>query len=141
MKKVLSVVVASVATLALLTGCSTATGVSNDSDMGAHLDVDASICKTAIYIGDRSNKKVLAAIKAGGEKNEWRMTQLKSNAILAEKEVDGKTLSTTIEIAKEHINCSKNGLPQSELDTLRTSIVSEIKKGDEHELKKESVHH
>ncbi|MEK6659186.1 MAG: hypothetical protein AABY36_05845 [Campylobacterota bacterium] len=130
MKKALSVVVASVATLALLTGCSATTGASSDSEMSAHLDVDASICKTAIYIGNRSNKKVIKAIESAGEKNEWKITHFKANAVIAEKVIDGKTLSTTIEIAKEHINCSKNGMPQNELDTLRTSIVEEIKKGD-----------
>lgn len=127
MKKTLSVVVASVAALTLITGCA---GISNGSDMSAHVKEDASICKTAIYVGHRSNESVLKSIEAAGEKNGWRMTAFKANAILAEKSVDGKPYSTTIQIAKEHITCSKDELPASELETLRNSIIEEIKAAD-----------
>ncbi len=127
MKKTLSVVVASVATLTLITGCA---GISNNSDMSAHVKEDASICKTAIFVGHRSNESVLKSVETAGEKNGWRMTSFKANAILAEKSIDGKPYSTTIQIAREHITCSKDDLPAGELETLRNSIIEEIKAQD-----------
>lgn len=132
MKKTLLAVVASVAALTLITGCGATTGVSNSSDMRAHMGEDASICKTAIYVGHRSNESVLKSIQAAGKKNGWRMTEFKSNAIIAEKNIDGKACSTTIQIAKEHITCSKDDLPAGELETLRNSIIEEIKSADKH---------
>jgi hypothetical protein len=128
MKKVISMVVASVATLALITGCS-ATSVGGDSDRGADMESgDATLCKTAIYIGDKSTKSVLKAIDSAGEKNGWRMTHFKANALVAEKTISDKTMSTTIQVAKEYITCSKEKVSQSELDELRSSIVEELKK-------------
>ncbi len=127
MKKTLSVVVASVATLTIITGCA---GSSNNSDMSAHVKEDASICKTAIFVGHRSNESVLKSVETAGEKNGWRMTSFKANAILAEKSIDGKPYSTTIQIAREHITCSKDDLPVGELEALRNSIIEEIKSQD-----------
>ena len=130
MKKALSVIVASVAALTFITGCGATTGVSNDSDMKAHMEEDASICKTAIYIGERSSESVLKSIKVAGEKSGWKMTEFKSNTLLAEKISDGKTFATTIQIAKEHITCAKDDVPKSELEILRNSIIEEIKSQD-----------
>lgn len=133
MKKTLSVIVASVAALTLITGCGGATtGVSDNSDLNAHTSEDASICKTAIYVGHRSNESVLKSIKNAGERNGWRMTTFKANALLAEKSVDSKAYSTTIQIAKEHITCSKDDVPKGELEILRNSIIEEIKSADKH---------
>ncbi|MDP2893505.1 MAG: hypothetical protein Q8N78_03975 [Sulfurimonas sp.] len=125
MKKVLSIVVASVATFTLMTGCSATAGAEKGADMESG---DATLCKTAIYIGDRSNKSVIKAIESAGEKNGWRMTHFKANAIVGEKSVDDKTISTTIQIEKEYITCVKDKLPQSELEALRASIIEELKK-------------
>ncbi len=129
MKKVISMVVASVATLTLMTGCSTTAGMEMSPDMESG---DATLCKTAIYIGERSNKSVLKSIEIAGGKNGWRMTHFKPNAILAEKVIDNKTISTNIQIAKEYITCSKSNVSQGELDTLRSSIVEELKKEKKH---------
>ena len=125
MKKVLSIVVASVATLALITGCSATAGADKSADMESG---DATLCKTAVYVGDRTNKSVLKAVESAGEKNGWRMTHFKANAMIAEKIIDNKAISTTIQVAKEHITCSKDHVPQNELENLRSSIVEELKK-------------
>jgi hypothetical protein len=125
MKKVISMVVASVATFTLMTGCSATNGAERGPDMESG---DATLCKTAIYVGDRSNKSVLKSIEIAGEKNGWRMTHFKPNAMLGEKVIDNKTVSTTIQIAKEYITCVKDNVPQGELDMLRSSIVEELKK-------------
>lgn len=125
MKKAISIVVASVATLAIMAGCSATNGAERGPDMQSG---DATLCKTAIYVGDRSNKSVLKSIEIAGEKNGWRMTHFKPNAMLGEKVIDNKTVSTTVQIAKEYITCAKDNVPQSELDTLRSSIIEELKK-------------
>ncbi|MDK9693446.1 MAG: hypothetical protein OEL19_04250 [Sulfurimonas sp.] len=132
MKKMVSIAAVSVATLMLMTGCSVKDGVSNEANMGAHMEEDATICKTAIYIGHRDSASVTEAIEKAGEKEGWIMTKFKSNAIIAEKMMDGVMRSTTILIAKEHIMCSKDNLPQSELDGLRSAIVKEL----QHDKKK-----
>lgn len=131
MKRMVSIAAISVAALLLTTGCSMKSGVSSDGSMEAHASEDATICKTAIYIGHRSSESVIEAIEKAGEQEGWIMTKFKSNAIIAEKKMDGVMRSTTITIAKEHIMCSKDNLPQSELDGLRAAIVKELQHGKE----------
>lgn len=126
MKRIVSIAAVSVVAAMLTTGCSVKSGVSNDVDMRAHMEEDATVCKTAIFIGHRDSESVISAIEKAGEKEGWIMTKFKSNAIIAEKSMDGVMRSTTITIAKEHIMCSKDKLPQSELDSLRTAIVKEL---------------
>lgn len=132
MKRMVSIAAVSVATLMLMSGCSLKGGVSGDGAMEAHVQEDATICKTAIFIGHRDAKSVAEAIVKAGEKEGWRMTEFKSNAIMAEKIIDGVMRSTTIIVAKEHIMCSKDNLPQPELEVLRAAIVKEL----QHDKKK-----
>lgn len=129
MKKIVSMTVITIAALTLMSGCGSTKGSSAGLEMGADLSsADATLCKTAIYIGDRNPKSVLDSIEHAGKKEGWRMTEFKSNAIIAEKMIGSETYSTTITIAKEHIMCNKNKLPQSELDSLRSVIVEELQK-------------
>jgi len=129
MNKALLTVITSVTTLLLTTGCSTSTGVSSSADLQSG---DKTICKTAIYTGELSSDKVMQIIKTAGEKEGWRMTPFKSNAIIAEKFVNGEMVSTTIKFAKEHISCTKSEELEDELKTLRTAIADELKKEDVH---------
>ncbi|QFR44073.1 hypothetical protein CVO_00315 [Sulfurimonas sp. CVO] len=129
MNKALLIVVTSVATLLLTTGCSTSTGVSSSPDLQSG---DRTICKTAIHTQEHSSDKVMQIIKSAGEKEGWRMTPFKSNAIIAEKFVDGEMISTTITFAKEHISCTKCKESEDELKILRAAIVDELKKEDAH---------
>ncbi len=131
MKRMVSIAAVSVATLMLMSGCSLKGGASVDGAMEAHVGEDASICKTAINIGHRDSASVIEAIEKAGEKDGWIMTKFKANSIIAEKMMGGVMRSTTIIIAKEHIMCSKDNLPQSELDSLRAAIVKELQHGKE----------
>ncbi|MDD2653191.1 MAG: hypothetical protein PHX44_09105 [Sulfurimonas sp.] len=131
MNKVISVAAISIVAAMLTTGCSVKSSVSSDANMGAHVNEDAGICKTAIYIGHLDSKSALEAIGKAGKKEGWRMTEFKSNALIAEKVIDGTMRSTTVSIAKEHITCSKDNIPQSELDALRAAIVKELQHGKE----------
>ncbi|MCK9454972.1 MAG: hypothetical protein WCY51_01045 [Sulfurimonas sp.] len=126
MRKILSIVATSVAVLMLSSGCSSSS--SNGLEMSAHPDGDKSICKTAIFVGDKNSEEIIHAIKIAGKEHGWRMTPFKSNAIIAEKEIDGKTVSTTISFKKEHISCSLDGVAEKDLKTLREAIVEEIKR-------------
>lgn len=127
MKKNVSIAVVTIAAFTLMSGCSATKGASTDMDV-----MDASVCKTAIYVGDRNPKSVLNAIKSGGKKDGWRMTEFKANSILAEKMIGSQTHATTITVAKEHIMCDKNQLSQSDLDSLRSAIVEELQKTSKH---------
>jgi len=121
MKKIVSITVATIATLTLMSGCSTTKEVSAGLETG-----DATICKTAIYVGDRSTKSVLNAVESAGIKEGWRMTGFKTNSIIAEKEIGSETYSTTIVIAKEHIMCDKDKASQNDLKALRYAIIDEL---------------
>lgn len=124
MKKIVSMTVVTLAALTLMSGCG-AKGSSSGMKMGA---ADETVCKTAIFVGDRNSKSVISAIERAGEKEGWRMTEFKSNAIIAEKTIDSETYSTTISIAREHITCDKNNLSQRDLNKLRSAIVEELQK-------------
>ncbi|MGE4419389.1 MAG: hypothetical protein AB7D38_06095 [Sulfurimonas sp.] len=132
MKKVLSIIAVLTATLTLTTGCSSTSTGAGGSQMRAHTQADASICKTAIYIGESNYSSVLKSIEEAGEKEGWRMTPFKANAIIAEKMIDGKMQSTRIMLAKKHITCSKDGISSDEMQALRAAIVKELQKNSAH---------
>ncbi|MDD3442051.1 MAG: hypothetical protein PHW89_02200 [Sulfurimonas denitrificans] len=129
MKKIVSIAVVTIAALTLMSGCSATRGFSSHNGMEANMESgDATVCKTAIYIGNLNHKSVLDSIERAGKKEGWRMTEFKANAIIAEKMIGSETYATTITVAKEHIMCNKNKLPQSDLDALRSAIVDELQK-------------
>ncbi len=122
MKKMLSMVAASVTVMMLSSGCST------KMEMSAHTEGDQTICKTAIFVGHKSSEEVMHAIELAGKEHGWRMTPFKSNAIIAEKQIDGKTVATTIKFEKEHISCGSKDIAKDDLKKLRDAIVKELKK-------------
>lgn len=123
MKKMLSMVAASVTIMMLSSGCS-----STNMEMSAHTEGDQTICKTAIFVGHKSSEEIMHAIEVAGKEHGWRMTPFKSNAVIAEKQIDGKTVATTIKFEKEHISCDSKDLAKDELEKLRDAIVKELKK-------------
>ncbi|MCK9472729.1 hypothetical protein [Sulfurimonas sp.] len=127
MKKVLSIIVASVAALTLTTGCGGAS-----TGMSAHTQDDASICKSAIYIGDSNYKSVLKSIEIAGKKEGWLMTPFKANAIIGEKIIDGEMQSIKITLDKRHISCPEDDISKGEMKALRAAIVKELKKDSSH---------
>ena len=119
MKKILSIVGISAVTLILATGCGL--------KMGAHIDKgDETIAKTAIYVGDANNDKMLAAIKTAGEKTGWRVTEFKTDSVLVEKLVDNNTMSSTIKFHNGHISGDNENASMDELLILRKAIVKEL---------------
>ena len=87
MKKILSITLISTLALVLSTGCAS-------NQMSAQMDkTDKSTVKTAIYIGDMKTEKAVVAIKKAANKNGWRVTEFKENAVIIEKAVDGETIS------------------------------------------------
>jgi hypothetical protein len=120
MKKMFSIVVASAATLVLSVGCS------GGLEMGAK--GPEAISETAIYVGHHSNEDVLEAIKIAGKKEGWRVTEFKSNAVVVEKIIGDKTVSSTVVYENEQISGDNKNAPMDQLLKLRHAIVDELKK-------------
>ncbi|WP_040766497.1 hypothetical protein [Sulfurimonas gotlandica] len=71
-----------------------------------------------------TNKKIAHAIEKAGEKTGWKITEFKSNEVIAEK-VDGEnTISSTVEFSEGHIEFSNN----SATSDLRDAIEDELSK-------------
>ena len=125
MKKILSTTLISAISIMLLTACS-----SKEPTMGAHIDkTDESTIKTAIYIGDMKTEKAIFAIKKAAEKNGWKVTKFKSNAVIVEKVIGGKTINRTIKVHNKHVSGDKQASGY-ELSNLRETIVQELQNID-----------
>ncbi|TKI68631.1 hypothetical protein FCU45_09400 [Sulfurimonas crateris] len=120
MKKMFSIVVVSAVTLILSVGCS------GGLEMGAK--GPEAISENAIYVGHHSNENVLEAIKIAGVKEGWRVTEFKSNAVIVEKIIGDKTVSSTVVYENEQIAGDNKNAPMDELLKLRQAIVDELKK-------------
>jgi len=120
MKKMFSMVAASVATLMLSVGCS------GGLEMGAK--GPEAISETAIHVGHYSNETVLEAIKIASKKEGWRVTEFKSNSVIVEKNIDDKTVSSTVVYQNEQIAGDNKNAPMDQLLKLRHAIVDELKK-------------
>jgi len=125
MNKILNFALLSALALVLSAGCAS-------NKMSAHIDEsDESTIKSAIYIGDLSNEKAVDAIKKAAKKTNWRLTEFKSNAVIVEKQIDGKTVSRTISVYNQHISGDEEA-SGDQLEDLRKAIVEELqKKGDQ----------
>ena len=120
MKKFLSIVGFSILTIVLSSGCS---GLQMKAQVDKH---DESMAKTAIYVGDANSEEMLKAIKAAGEKTGWRVTDFKTDAVIVEKVVDDKTMSSTIKFHHGHISGDNENASMDELLELRKAIVAEL---------------
>lgn len=120
MKKMFSVVAASVATIILSVGCS------GGLEMGSK--GSESLSETAIYVGHHSSEDIMEAIKAAGEKEGWRVTEFKINAAIVEKTIGDKTVSSTLVYQNKQIAGDSKNAPMDELLKLRKAIVDELKK-------------
>ena len=125
MKKILSITLISTLALVLSTGCAS-------NQMSAQMDkTDKSTVKTAIYIGDMKTEKAVVAIKKAANKNGWRVTEFKENAVIIEKAVDGETISRTVKIYNNHIS-GDGKVAGKELQEFRQAIVEELQKKPVH---------
>jgi hypothetical protein len=116
MNKILSITLISAITLVLSTGCG-GTSPSPESH-------DAKVSEDALYVQTHDNKKIAHAIEKAGEKTGWKITEFKSNEVIAEK-VDGEnTISSTVKFSEGHIEFSNN----SATSDLRDAIEDELSK-------------
>ncbi len=132
----LSTVAILVATLGLSTGCTSTSDSSvkpSKLEMGAHIErTDESTPKTAIFVGHHKSEDVLKAIKAAAKEEGWDVTEYKSEAVIVEKTLADKTISSTIIYHNQHISGDSENAPMEELLKLRHEIVEQLKKEEKH---------
>jgi uncharacterized Ntn-hydrolase superfamily protein len=125
-----------VAILGLSVGCSSTSGGSvgpSKLEMGAHIEKgDESTPKTAIFVGHHKSADVLKAIKKAAHEEGWDVTEYKSEAVIVEKTLADKTISSTIIYHNQHISGDSENAPMDELLKLRHAIVEELKKEEKH---------
>lgn len=95
MKKIVSLSLISAITLVLSSGCSTTTG-------------DPSVSSDALYVNTHNNEKILHAIEKAGKENGWKITEFKTNEVIAEKTNDGDSISSSIKFESGHIEFSNS---------------------------------
>ena len=94
MKKLLTITLASTLSIFLLTGCSSNKTTAEDS-MSGGIEMTLE--------GHHSNKSIQQAIIRVGEEHGWKITEFKSNAVIAEK-IDGdNTASATVTFDNDKI--------------------------------------
>ncbi|MEA1891680.1 MAG: hypothetical protein U9N33_03110 [Campylobacterota bacterium] len=122
MKKILSMTLVSALTLVFYTGCSSASPAPDSSSVEAVKDVK--ISEQALHVNTRSNEKIAHAIKKAGDKTGWKITEFKSNEVIAEKTDDGETVSSGIKFNQGYIEFENN----SATSDLRDAIEEEFEK-------------
>lgn len=114
MKRILSITLITAITLILSSSCS--------GGLYSPEYKDAKVSKNALYVKTHDNEKIIHAIKKAGEETGWKITEFKSNEVIAEKTDDGKTVSSSIKFADGHIEF-ENADATSEL---RDAIEDEL---------------
>lgn len=115
MNKILTLALVSALTLVLSTGC---------SSKGNIMDAEAS--KEALYTNSHSNEKVINAIIKAGKQTNWKITEFKSNEVVAEKVGSSETVSSSIKMFDGYLEFSNN----SQTSDLRSAIKSELENLD-----------
>ncbi|MEA2090934.1 MAG: hypothetical protein U9O83_01050 [Campylobacterota bacterium] len=123
MKKILSITLISALALVFSTGCS-----SKSEAAPAHAPApekrDVKVAKEALYVKTHNNKKIAHAIEKAGEKTGWKITEFKSNEVIAEKTTGEETIASTVKFSGGYIEFSDN---EATMD-LREAIVEEFNK-------------
>ena len=91
MKRIITLGVVSILSSFVLVGC----GSDSPSPSGLHDGYGQESEWTTVHTG-LSQKKIRNIIKDAGEKDGWRMTEFKKNAILADKTDGDDLISTTV---------------------------------------------
>ena len=102
MKKVIILGIASALSTLLLVGCGAAA-----KGPEAHT--------AEMHNKNLTQEKVHKIIKEAGEENGWKMTEFKSNAMIAEKIDNGSSVSTTVTFSKSSFDISPEN---SELESI-----------------------
>lgn len=130
MKKILSIVTTSVMTIVLASGCGASPETGGDTSLEMHAQIDRhdeATNKSAIYVGHVDTEKIMKTIKIAAQKDGWKVTEFKSNALIVEKIVDGEAMSSTIQYHNDHVYGNNDHASMDTLLELRDSIVTEIK--------------
>lgn len=128
MKKLLSIAAVSVATIFLVTGCSSSSEVlpSNAAENSAIYKSEVS--KGSLHVKEHNTQKVMHAVRDAGEEAGWKMTPFKINEFIAEKTSDGKTVSTNVKFHNEYITFSRENASESDISELMNAIESGLSK-------------
>lgn len=128
MKKLLSIAAVSVATIFLVTGCSSSSEVlpSNAAENSAIYKSEVS--KGSLHVEGHNIQKVMHAVKTSGEKAGWKMTPFKVNEFIAEKVLSDKTVSTNVKFHNEYITFSKDNASESDISELMSAIEEGLSK-------------
>lgn len=128
MKKLLSITAVSVATIFLVTGCSSSSEVlpSNAAENSAIYKSEVS--KGSLHVKEHNTQKVMHVVRDAGEEAGWKMTPFKSNEFIAEKTSDGKTVSTNVKFHNEYITFSRENASESDISELMNAIERGLSK-------------
>ena len=86
---------------------------------------DAKTANSTFFTKHMTMEKAHKAILKAGEKAGWKMTEFKSNTIIAEKTDDGETTAVTVSFTNESFEINP------EESDLNDAILDEIEKGNE----------
>ncbi|UCM99557.1 hypothetical protein LCX93_08425 [Sulfurimonas sp. SWIR-19] len=112
MKKIIISTVSILLGTLVFNACSTTTSVSSE---------DAKTAKFSHFKHAIPLREVHDLIRKAGEKEGWRMTEFKENALIAEKEKHGSMKAVTIIFTKRYFNLSPKD------DDLQEAIEKELK--------------
>lgn len=128
MKKLLSIAAVSVATIFLVTGCSSSSEVlpSNAAENSAIYKSEVS--RGSLHVKEHNTQKVMHVVGNAGEEAGWKMTPFKINEFIAEKTSDGKTVSTNVKFHNEYITFSKDNASESDISELMSAIEKGLSK-------------
>ena len=123
MTNIIKVGLATATTLLLITGCGGASTTSAEDSMSGGIEMTLQ--------GHHSNKSIQKAIIKVGEEHGWKITEFKSNAVVAEK-IDGDdSASATITFDKDKIILMDES-GDIDANDLLEYINEELTKEDDH---------
>lgn len=123
MKKIISLTLISSVAVMLITGC-------GGSGPSSH---DPSISENALYVNTHNNEKLAHAIHKAGEITGWKITEFKSNAVIAEKTDGDTTYASTLKFNDGHVEFENaHGTSDGDVDDLRDAIEDIANEKDSH---------
>ncbi len=114
MKKILSIAIIATLTVAFSAGC-------GGSSPETH---SAKVSERAIYVGMDDNEAIIEVIKKAADATGWKITEFKSNEVIAEKVLDDKTISSSVEIHDGYVDF-ENGAAVELADAIEEEMEKE----------------
>jgi hypothetical protein len=123
MKKMLTHSFLAGITVAVLAGCSSSTPQVKDE----------SLSDEALYIKIHDNKKFQEIVKEAAQKDGWRITEFKENALIAEKFDDDEAKETTIKFVHGYVDFENaEGTDEDDIDDLKEYIEDIAEEATKH---------